>query len=107
MPKYMVHASYTPEGARGLLKSGASARRKAVEELLATVGGKLETFYFTFGDDDAVLIIDLPDGIAASAIGMAVKASGTVKSRTTVLISVEDVDQAVKREIHFHPPGQE
>jgi uncharacterized protein with GYD domain len=106
MPKYMVHARYTAEGAKGLLKSGGSARRKAVEDLLASVGGKLESFYFTFGDDDAVLIIDLPDGVAASAIGLAVNASGTVKSRTTVLISVEEVDQAVKREIHFRPPGQ-
>lgn len=106
MPKYMIHASYTAEGARGLLKSGGSARRKAVEDLLASVGGKLESFYFTFGDEDAVLIIELPDSIAASAIGLAVNASGAVKSRTIVLIPVEDVDQAVKREIHFHPPGQ-
>ena len=60
MPKYLVHSSYTAEGARGLLKSGGTARRRAVEELLASLGGKLEAFYFTFGDEDAILIMIFP-----------------------------------------------
>jgi len=106
MPKYLVHATYTAEGAKGILKSGGTARRKAVEELLASLNGKLEAFYFTFGDDDAILIIDLPDQIAASAIGLAVSASGAIRTRSTVLIPPEEVDQAVKREVHFHPPGE-
>jgi uncharacterized protein with GYD domain len=105
MPKFLVHANYTAEGARGVLKDGGSARREAVEKLLATVGGKLDAFYFTFGDDDAILIVDLPDNEAALAIGMAVGASGAVKSRTTVLIPIEEVDRAAKRQITFRPPG--
>lgn len=106
MPKYLIHATYTAEGARGILRSGGTARRKAVEELLASLNGKLEAFYFTFGKEDAVLIIDLPDQIAATAVGLAVAASGTIRSHSTVLISPEEVDQATKREVHFHPPGE-
>ena len=106
MPKYMVHASYTAEGAKGLLKEGGTARRKAVEKLLADVGGKLEAFYFSFGDEDAVLIIDLPDSVAASAIGLAVTASGSIRTRTIVLITPEEVDEATKRSVHFRPPGE-
>lgn len=105
MPKFLVHATYTPEGARGILQGGGSARRTAVEELLTSVGGKLEAFYFSFGDEDAILIIDLPDNEAALSIGMAVGASGAVRSRTTVLIPIEEVDRAVKRQVHFRPPG--
>ncbi|MEO6835983.1 MAG: GYD domain-containing protein [Candidatus Tumulicola sp.] len=106
MPKYLIHATYTADGAKGLLKSGGTARRKAVEELLASLNGKLEAFYFTFGEADAILIIDLPDQVAASAVGLAVAASGTVRSRSTVLIPPEEVDAAAKREVHFHPPGE-
>ncbi|HZV76342.1 MAG TPA: GYD domain-containing protein [Candidatus Babeliales bacterium] len=105
MPKYLVSAKYTAEGAKGILKGGGSARRKAVEELLASVGGKLESFYFSFGDEDAILIVDLPNNESALAIGMVVGASGAVRSRTTVLIPIEEVDRAAKREIHFRPPG--
>ncbi len=106
MPKYMVHASYTAEGAKGLLKSGGTARRKATEELLASLGGRLEAFYFTFGDEDAVLIVDLPDQVAASAIGMAVSASGAIRTRSTVLITPEEVDEATRRQVKFRPPGE-
>ncbi len=105
MPKFLVQATYTAEGAKGILKSGGSARRKAVEELLTSVGGKLEAFYFSFGDEDAILIIDLPDNEAALSLGMAVSASGAVRSRTTVLIPIEEVDRAAKRQVHFRPPG--
>jgi uncharacterized protein with GYD domain len=105
MPKFLVHASYTAEGTKGLMKSGGSARRKAVEELVESLGGKLEVFYFTFGEEDAVLIIDLPNSEAALAIGFAVRASGMIQSKTTVLIPIEEVDRATKQEVHWRPPG--
>jgi uncharacterized protein with GYD domain len=106
MPKFLVQASYTAEGTKGLLKSGGSARRKAVEELVESLGGKLESFYFTFGDEDAVLVIDLPSDEDALAIGFVVRASGMVRSKTTVLIPIEEVDRATKREVHWRPPGE-
>ena len=56
MPKYLTVASYTSDGAKGLLKEGGTARRAAVEKLMKSVGGRLETFYFAFGDNDAYLI---------------------------------------------------
>lgn len=105
MPKYLVHASYTAEGTKGLLSEGGSGRRRAVEELLASVGGKLEAFYFTFGEEDAVLIIDLPDNEAALAIGFAVRATGMVASRTTILVPLDEIDRAVHRQIRFRAPG--
>lgn len=105
MPKFLVHASYTPEGTKGFMKSGASGRRKAVEELLSSLGGKLEAFYFTFGEEDAILIIDLPDNEAALSVGFAVRASGMVQSKTTVLIPIEEVDRAVKHSVQYRPPG--
>jgi uncharacterized protein with GYD domain len=105
MPKFLVDASYTIEGTKGLLKTSGSSRRKAVEDLLASLGGKLEAFYFTFGDDDAILIIDVPDNDTALAIAMAVRASGMVTSKLTSLLSIEDVDRAVKKHLDFRPPG--
>jgi uncharacterized protein with GYD domain len=105
MPKFLVHANYTAEGTKGLLKEGGSHRRKAVEELLASLGGKLEAFYFTFGEGDAILIIDLPNAEDALTVGFAVRASGAVQSKTTVLIPIEEVDRAVERHVKYSPPG--
>jgi uncharacterized protein with GYD domain len=106
MPKYLIRASYTAEGAKGLLKSGGSARRKAVEEILATVNGKLEAFYFAFGEDDAVIIVDVPDQATAAALSLTVSASGTIRTEATVLITPEEIDEAAKKHVAFRAPGQ-
>src|SRR3954465_8920577 len=65
MPKYLARASYTAEGAQGLRKDKASGRRAVAAQVLESLGGKLECFYFAFGEDDAIMIYKLPDNVAA------------------------------------------
>ena len=104
MPKYLVQGSYTDQGLKGLLNEGGSKRRAVVEQLAAEMGGKLEAFYFAFGSDDFVIILDLPSNIDMTATAIVAQASGTVKSRVTVLITPEDMDRAVQRKVNFRPP---
>jgi uncharacterized protein with GYD domain len=106
MPKYLVTASYTQEGTKGLLKEGGTKRRAAVEELLSQLGGKLEGFYFGFGDADAFVIIDAPDNVTAVALSLAVNASGAVTLKTVPLLTPEDVDQATKKTVNYRAPGR-
>jgi uncharacterized protein with GYD domain len=49
MPKYLIQASYLPEGARGLVSEGGSKRRDAATKAIKAAGGKVEAFYFAFG----------------------------------------------------------
>lgn len=105
MPKFLVKAKYTAGGVAGLLRSSASERRKAVEALLAPLGGKLDAFYFTFGSEDAVIIIDLPSAEAALSIAFAVRSTGMVESATTPLLAVEEVDRAIAQRVTYRPPG--
>lgn len=106
MPKYLFQASYIGEGLKGLLKDGGSKRRETIEQLAKGMGGKLEAFYYAFGDDDLFVIADFPDNVTASAISLIVNASGAVKVKTTVLITPEEVDQATKKTVDYRPPGQ-
>lgn len=106
MAKYLLETSYSPEGAKGLLKDGGSKRRKAAEEAVKAVGGKLESFYFAFGKNDAYVIVDMPDHASATAVSLAVNASGAVTARTTVLLTPEEVDKAVKKSVKYSAPGQ-
>jgi hypothetical protein len=43
--------------------------------------------------------------ILGSAISLAVSASGAVKTKTVVLLTPEEIDQASKKTIEFRPPG--
>ncbi|MBI2461658.1 MAG: GYD domain-containing protein [Candidatus Rokubacteria bacterium] len=106
MPKYLVQGSYTAEGTQGLLKDGGSKRRKAAEALAKSLGGKLEAFYFAFGETDAFAIVDVPDNISAAAAALAIAASGAVRVKTTVLITPEEMDQAAKKTVSYRPPGR-
>ena len=105
MPKFLSIASYTAEGAKGLLKDGGSGRRNAVEKLIKSVGGKLESMYFAFGADDVFIISDVPDNVSAAAISLAVGAAGTVRLRTVPLLSIEEMDTAAKKSIDYRKPG--
>ena len=105
MPKYLVQGSYTDQGLKGLLKEGGSKRRAMVEQLAKEMGGKLEAFYFAFGSDDFVIILDLPSNMDMAATAIVAQASGTVKSRVTVLMTPEDVDQAVQKKSRIPPAG--
>ena len=105
MPKYLVTASYTIEGVRGLLKDGGSSRRAAVQKAAESVGGKVDSLYFTFGDRDAIVICDLPDNAAATALSLTVSASGLARVSTTPLITAEEVDAASKKSVTYRGPG--
>ncbi len=105
MAKYLIKASYTAEGTKGLVKEGGSGRRATVQKMVEGLGGKLETFYFTYGETDVVLICDLPDAASAIAISLTVNATGAVHASTTPLISVEDVDAACKKSVGYRAPG--
>ena len=105
MPRYLAHASYTVEGLKGLLKDGGTKRREVIEQLAKGLGGKLEAFYYAFGDDDVFAILDFPDNVSAMAVSMAISASGGATVKTTVLITPEEVDQATKKTVDYRPPG--
>jgi uncharacterized protein with GYD domain len=105
MAKYLVTASYTSEGMKGVIAKGGSARREAVEKLVTGLGGRLESFHFGFGKHDAYVIVDLPDNVGAAAVGMAVGASGLASARTTVLLTPEEVDRAAATTVNYTPPG--
>jgi len=106
MPKYLVEARYTTEGAKGLAREGGSGRRAAIAKTLESAGGKLEAVYFAFGDVDVYIIVDLPDNVSAAAVSLAANQTGFLASKTIVLLTAEEMDQATKRKIDFRPPGQ-
>ena len=104
MAKYLFQASYTLEGVRGLMKEGASARAKAIDGLIASVGGTTEACYFSFGGKDLYCVADLPNDEAAAAVSLAAASGGGLSISTTVLIEPATMDAAVKKPVDYTPP---
>ena len=106
MAKYMIQASYTADGLKGLMKDKASGRKAAVTKAVETAGGKLETMYYSFGKADVVLIVDMPDNTSAAAFALAASASGLVRATTTPLLTIEEADRAVTKKMAYRGPGK-
>ena len=47
MAKYLIKASYSPEGIKGVMAKGGSARAEAIEKLASGVGGSVECVDFS------------------------------------------------------------
>ncbi len=107
MAKYLIKATYTAEGVRGLLKSGGTNRKQAIDKMVSDLGGKLETFYYAFGDHDVYAICSLPDVATAAAIALAINSSGLVTITTTVLVEPKEIDKVKEISVKYLLPGSE
>ena len=104
--KFLAKAKYSaPEGTRGLMTDGGSARVEAVRQLMESIGGKLESFYFAFGEVDAYAVFDAPDSAAAAAMSLSVSASGLAEVELVALLTPQEMDDAVKRSVRYDAPG--
>lgn len=106
MPKFLSLGSYTVDGIKGVLKEGGTGRRKAVKAAIEAMGGKMEAYYFAFGEHDVVVISDVPDNVTAAALAIGIGSTGTVSLKTTVLITPEELDQATKKTVAFRAAGR-
>ena len=105
MSKYLVQASYTADGVKGLSKDTASGRRTAVAHAIESLGGKLEALYFSFGEHDIIAVTDLPDNAAAARFAMRAASTGQVTVQTTPLLTCEEMDKALLKTVDYRAPG--
>ncbi|GAA3103986.1 GYD domain-containing protein [Streptosporangium carneum] len=105
MPKYLIQASYTVDGLKGVLQEGGTGRRQAVERLVESVGGRVEQVYFAFGETDVYVIAEIPNNVASAAVGLTVSAAGKARTRTVVLLTAEEIDEAARQEVVYRAPG--
>jgi len=109
MAKYAVIGGYTAE-AWSKMMDNPGDRTAAVTKVLAGLGGKLESFYWSFGDDDFLGIIEVPDDTAAAAFSVAVGSTGSLRNlRSIKLISLDEgrkmLDKAKAAKAAYAPPG--
>jgi uncharacterized protein with GYD domain len=108
MAKYLIEASYSHEGIKGLIKDGGSGRKAAVDAAAKSLGGRIESIYYAFGTTDVYVVVEAPDNVSMAALALAVGATGALAHlKTTVLLTTDEVDQAAKKttSIAYRAPG--
>lgn len=105
MAKYLLEGNFTLDGVKGVKAKGGSARLAAAKAAAESVGGTIEAYYFAFGGTDVYAIGDFPDNVSAASVSLAVAAGGGVTVKTVVLLTPEEIDQAVAKTVSYSPPG--
>ena len=109
MPLYMTQAGYTSEAWAALTKNPEN-RSEAFGRLAESMGGRLLSFYNSFGEYDLLVIYEAPDESTAAALVLAAVSPGHLSSvKTTVLLSAKEGLEAMRKagEATYRAPGQQ
>ena len=107
MPSYLYRVGYTAQAWAAQTKNPQN-RVEAIRPVVEGLGGKIVATYYAFGDDDIVLIADMPDNTSAAAFSIAAAAGGAVSHiHTTPLMSVDEGMGAIKKAgaSSYRPPS--
>ena len=106
MPKFLIKASYTTEGLKGLQRDKASGREKAIAAALESVGGKFEGLWFAIGKEaDVYAVVDAPSVVTCASFHVKLGASGMASNSTTALLTVAEMDKALSEDVTYRMPG--
>ena len=79
MPLYLTKFSYTPETWARMI-GNPEDRRKAAQEYIESVGGKLHGFWYAFGEHDGYNLWEAPDNVSMAAVALAITGGGALSS---------------------------
>ncbi len=97
MPHFLIQAAYTTEAVQSLVQNPQS-RASVIQAAVEKLGGRLHNMFLSFGDYDAVAIIEMPDNVAAAGIALAFASGGAVKNiKTTPLLTGAEGIEAAKK----------
>jgi uncharacterized protein with GYD domain len=105
--RYLVKAVLTAEGLKNFQKQPPTGLKAGIAKFLESVGGKLEFWYFDYGESTAYAINDYPDEIAAATAQVSTNAAGFAHVTIRPVLSAEDMDKAVAKVPPVRVPQQQ
>ena len=88
------------------MQEGGSVRIEVSKQALQSVGGSLESFHYSNGEQDFYIIVNLPNHVVSTAVTLIDNASGTFRIRAVPLLAPDEMDEAVILKVEFRPPGR-
>jgi len=101
MPKYAIFFRLKGETVAKAMEN-PSDRSAIVNKICQDAGGKLESYYWMFGEWDGLAVVELPDSATAGALALAVSSTGTFEQIAThELIPVDQINRTLERAKEF------
>jgi uncharacterized protein with GYD domain len=94
MSHYILLLNWTHQGIRNV--KDTSKRADAFKSYLEKKGGKLTDIFYTFGQYDLVLIVELPNDDEAMSVLLGTGALGNIRSTTLKAFNLEETRRIVE-----------
>src|SRR5213076_165092 len=106
VPLYLGRFKYSADAIRAMIENPQD-RGAAATQAAETLGCKLHGIWWAFGDHDGMFLLEAQDNVAVVALAMAVGASGQISTETTVLLDMDEAQDAMRRAAtaSFRPPS--
>ncbi len=96
MPIYMVQFRYTTEAQAALVRRPQN-REEAVRPIVEQLGGRLLHFWFSLGEYDTAIFIEMTDEIHIRAFAMAFVTAGVATEyNVTTLMTMQQALEAMR-----------
>jgi uncharacterized protein with GYD domain len=96
MSIHILRGRYSSEALKGMMTSPED-REAAITKVVEKAGGKLLSYYLTFGDDDWLVILDCPSSEVALSIAIVAAAGGNITdTKTTIAMTTKEAMAAFK-----------
>ena len=108
MPLFLTRFSYTSETWNAMI-ARPEDRRDMAREIIESVGGRLQGFWYAFGQYDGYTLWEAPDNVKMASVALALSSRGAIKSQeTVVLLTVEETLEAARgaAKVPYRRPGR-
>ena len=94
MPIFILQGRYSRDAIKGMLAKPED-RSVAAAKLAEAVGGRMLSYYVTFGMDDFIVTFEVPSSKEAAMVALMVGASGSFADvRTTLAMTTAEAKEA-------------
>jgi uncharacterized protein with GYD domain len=95
MPTYVVLLNFTEQGIRNLKDS--PKRADAFKNMAKKTGATVKDVFWTLGQYDAVAIVEAPDDVSMTAIGLGTGKLGNVRTQTLRAFSAAEMKNILSK----------
>jgi len=98
MPHFLIQFSYASRSIKGLVDRPELDHAGQASAMVASLGGRLLGYWYSFGEFDGVALLEAPDNSIAAAVAMAIGGTGEVsRLQTSVLLTMDEARNAMHK----------
>lgn len=97
MPTFVSLVDFTEKGIHDF--KDTLSRSEAAERLAEKFGGSIQQIYWTMGQHDLVVVVDMPDEESATAFMLSIASQGNIRTHTMRAFDAQAMQRIIDKAV--------